>query len=275
MTKKKPTEPEPDWDDALKSLVDQLRPEADQADPTDPVDPAGSASPLDRPDDAATPRPAPTPEPGPPSPEELLAERTADLQRLQAEYVNYKKRVDRDRDRARQLGVEAVLGDLLPVLDGIEAARGHDELNGGARLLADELAKVTAKYGLEPYGQVGDPFDPHVHEALMNLDRPGYAVTSVAQVFQLGYRLDGRVLRPARVAVADPTEPAPEPTVPAAADPAAAPVADLAGPGDTAAAAEPGPSSSDSAASPSSAATLNSPSSPAGPAGPDGGGPVV
>jgi molecular chaperone GrpE len=232
MTKKKPTGPEPDWDDALQSLVDQLHQADDQ---TDPAGPASAAEATVDPPLADAPV-----EPGPPSPEELLAERTADLQRLQAEYVNYKRRVDRDRDRARQIGVESVLGDLLPVLDGIEAARAHDELNGGAKLLADELAKVTLKYGLEPYGQVGDPFDPHIHEALMNLDQPGYSVTSVAQVFQLGYRLAGRVLRPARVAVADPTEP--EPAAEAAA-----------------------PDGPDSAASPSSAATLNSPASPTAP----------
>jgi molecular chaperone GrpE len=252
MTKKKPTGPEPDWDDALQSLVDQLHQADQRTDPSAPEDPAPGSPPPAAPASAEAPAdpasaeataeqaPAEVPlEPAPPTPEQLLAERTADLQRLQAEYVNYKKRVDRDRDRARQIGIEAVLGDLLPVLDGIEAARSHDELNGGAKLLADELAKVTVKYGLEPYGQVGDPFDPHIHEALMNLEQPGYSVTSVAQVFQLGYRLAGRVLRPARVAVADPTEPEP--------------------------AAGAGAEAADSAASPSSAATLNSPASPASP----------
>lgn len=135
-----------------------------------------------------------------------VAELTGDLQRVQAEYVNYKRRVDRDRDVARQRGIEAVIADLLPVLDGIDGAKAHDELTGGTKLIADEFAKVTAKYGLEPYGAVGDPFDPQIHEALMHVQVPGYSVTTCAQVFQTGYLLGGRVIRPARVAVTDPTE---------------------------------------------------------------------
>jgi molecular chaperone GrpE len=183
--------PEPDWDDALEQLVEELR-EA-------PTPPKASSDPAS------------------PTTEDLLAERTADLQRLQAEYVNYKKRVDRDRPLARAGGIEAVLTDLLPVLDGIEAARTHDELTGGAKLLADELTKVTQKYGLTAYGAAEDPFDPHIHEALMALDQPGYAVTTVTQVFQSGYQVGERILRPARVAVAHPTvEETPAP--PAASD---------------------------------------------------------
>lgn len=135
-----------------------------------------------------------------------VAELTGDLQRVQAEYINYKRRVDRDRDVARQRGIESVLADLLPVLDGIEGAKAHDELVGGAKLIADEIAKVSVKYGLEPYGQAGDEFDPQIHEALMHVDVPGYSVTTCTQVFQIGYRLAGRVIRPARVAVTDPTE---------------------------------------------------------------------
>jgi molecular chaperone GrpE len=120
---------------------------------------------------------------------------------------------------------------LLPVLDGIDAARAHGELNAGATMLADEVAKVTAKYGLVAYGEAGDPFDPHVHDALMHMDQPGYPVASVAQVFQRGYALGERVIRPARVGVtdADPAlapgvpEPAGGPAEPAEPDPAEAP----------------------------------------------------
>jgi len=177
----------PDFDAELKDLVDGLL--ADSAEDA-PADIVGQATPgepaADK--DAA----------------ELLAERTLDLQRLQAEYANYKKRVDRDRDQARQRGIEAVVVDLLPVLDGIDAAEAHGELTGGAKMLADELAKVAAKYGLVAYGAEGDAFDPHVHEALMHLQKPGYDVMSVAQVFQRGYKLGDRVVRPARVGVADP-----------------------------------------------------------------------
>lgn len=137
--------------------------------------------------------------------EELVSERTGDLQRLHAEYVNYKRRVDRDRLLARQGGVEAVVLDLLPVLDSVEAAREHEELLGGFKLVAEELEKITAKYGLEVYGEVGEPFDPQIHEALMQLPFEGeIEVATISAVMQKGVRLNDRVLRPARVAVADP-----------------------------------------------------------------------
>ncbi|MDR0782414.1 MAG: nucleotide exchange factor GrpE [Propionibacteriaceae bacterium] len=140
----------------------------------------------------------------------LLAERTLDLKRLQAEYVNYKHRVDRDRAQARQRGIESVIGDLLPVLDGIDAARAHNELEDGARLLADELTKVTTKYGMVAFGEEGEAFNPYLHDALMQVDKPGYLVTSIAQVFQRGYAIGERVIRPARVAVAGPDDAAPD-----------------------------------------------------------------
>lgn len=138
--------------------------------------------------------------------QELVDERTADLQRLSAEYQNYKKRVDRDRALARQGGIETVVLDLLPVLDSVEAAREHDELTGGFRLVAEELEKITAKYGLEAYGEVGEEFDPQVHEALMQMPYEGGAVSvaTISAVMQRGVRLNDRVLRPARVGVANP-----------------------------------------------------------------------
>jgi molecular chaperone GrpE len=137
--------------------------------------------------------------------QELVDERTADLQRLHAEYANYKKRVDRDRALARQGGIETVVLDLLPVLDSVEAAREHSELVGGFKLVADELEKITAKYGLETFGEVGEEFDPQVHEALMQLPHDGeVTVPTVSAVMQRGVRLNDRVLRPARVGVANP-----------------------------------------------------------------------
>jgi molecular chaperone GrpE len=141
----------------------------------------------------------------PPTPEALLAERTADLQRLQAEYANYKKRVDRDRANARQLGIEAVVRDLLPVIDAIEAAETHGELTDGFKLVATELKKVCEKYGVELYGEAGDLFDPNIHEALMQVpSEEPVAEPTVTQVMQHGVKLNGRVLRPARVGVANP-----------------------------------------------------------------------
>ena len=137
--------------------------------------------------------------------QELVDERTNDLQRLHAEYSNYKKRVDRDRLLARQGGVEVVILDLLPVLDSVEAAREHAELVGGFRLVADELEKIIAKYGLETFGEVGEEFDPQIHEALMQMPiETAIAVPTISAVMQRGVKLNERVLRPARVGVANP-----------------------------------------------------------------------
>ena len=139
--------------------------------------------------------------------ETIAAERTADLQRLQAEYVNYKKRVDRDRALARQLGIEAVVTDLMPVLDAIQLAKSHGELDGGFKMVAEEFEKVASKHGLVVFGAVGDPFDPTHHDALMEVPlEEKVTVTTVSQVIQPGYQLKDRVIRPARVAVANPRQ---------------------------------------------------------------------
>ena len=134
-----------------------------------------------------------------------LSERTADLQRLHAEYVNYKRRVDRDRDVARLKGVESVVIDLLPVVDAIEAAQQHEELDGGFALVVEALQKVFAKHGLLVYGEVGEEFDPHRHEALMQMPLEGdHTAAVISAVIQKGIQLGERVIRPARVGVADP-----------------------------------------------------------------------
>lgn len=137
--------------------------------------------------------------------EQLYNERTEDLQRVTAEYVNYKRRVDRDRGVAKQQGIEKVVNDLLPVLDAIALAKQHDDLAEGSKMIVDELEKVTSKHGLVQFGAVGEAFDPVKHEALMQmpLDEP-VEVATVSQVIQPGYELGGRVIRPARVAVANP-----------------------------------------------------------------------
>lgn len=133
-----------------------------------------------------------------------LSERLADLQRIQAEYANYRKRVDRDRELVREQALANVLTDLLPVLDDIGRAREHDELQGGFRQVAESLEQVTAKLGLVRYGEVGDPFDPTVHEALMHSYSNEVTETTCAAIMQPGYSVNDRVLRPARVAVAEP-----------------------------------------------------------------------
>jgi molecular chaperone GrpE len=140
-----------------------------------------------------------------------LAERTSDLQRLQAEYVNYKRRVDRDRDLARKVTIEGVLKDFLSVLDDVRSAREHDELNGGFKAVAEEIERVTSKYGLETFGEAGDPFNPHIHEALLHAHAEGIEGPTCVEILQPGYRIGDRILRPARVAVAEPDPNAPAP----------------------------------------------------------------
>ena len=131
------------------------------------------------------------------------AEATADAKRIAAEYANYRKRVDRDREVQRQLTIGAVLTELLPVLDDIERARSHGELEGGFKSVGEAVEAVAVKLGLQSYGQAGEPFDPTVHEAMTSSPDPEVTEPTVAAVYQAGYRLGDRVLRPARVAVAD------------------------------------------------------------------------
>jgi len=134
-----------------------------------------------------------------------LAERTADLQRLQAEYVNYKRRVDRDRDLTRKVALEGFVKDFIPVLDDLRSAREHGELAGAFKAVGDEVERITGKHGLETFGAKGDSFDPHVHEALMQVPAEGVDGPTCVEILQPGYRIGERVLRPARVAVGEPT----------------------------------------------------------------------
>jgi molecular chaperone GrpE len=144
--------------------------------------------------------------------EALAAERLGDLQRLQAEYVNYKRRGDRDRAVVQERAVQSVLEAALPVLDDIHAAREHGDLAGGPfAAIADKLETTLGKFGLERYGAAGEEFDPNLHEALMHTAWPTDGSipasgdsTTVVQVLQPGYRAGEQVLRAARVAVADP-----------------------------------------------------------------------
>jgi molecular chaperone GrpE len=135
-----------------------------------------------------------------------LAERTADLQRLQAEYANYRKRVERDRVAVREQALANVLNELLPVLDDIGRAREHGELTGGFKSVADSLEGVMVKLGLTPFGENGDPFDPTLHEALMHSYSPDVTETTCVQILQPGYKVGERIIRPARVSVAEPAE---------------------------------------------------------------------
>jgi molecular chaperone GrpE len=137
----------------------------------------------------------------------LVAGLTEDLQRLQAEYVNYKRRVDRDRDLVLQNAKFSVLSALLPVLDDLDRAREHGELEGGFKAVADSLERIVSAQGLVKFGASGDEFDPRVHEALMHAHSKDVTTTTCQDIVSAGYKIGDRVVRPARVTVVDP-EPA-------------------------------------------------------------------
>ncbi|MFF9509405.1 nucleotide exchange factor GrpE [Streptomyces sp. NPDC014724] len=133
-----------------------------------------------------------------------LSERTGDLQRLQAEYQNYRRRVERDRATVKEIAVAGLLSELLPVLDDVGRARDHGELVGGFKSVAESLETVVAKLGLQQFGKEGEPFDPTIHEALMHSYAPDVTETTCVAILQPGYRIGERTIRPARVAVAEP-----------------------------------------------------------------------
>jgi len=201
------------------STADQVR-DAYSATDAEPVVDDGASTPphgdeLGDVVDPAVPGPdAPgaEPEAGESAAEALAQERLADLQRLQAEFVNYRRRVERDRDVARDVAVAGVLEALLPVLDDLHLARQHGDLEAGPfAAIADKLEATLGRYGLARYGGPGETFDPTVHEALVRTEADlaeGTTDTTVVQVLQPGYRVStaagDKVLRAARVAVADP-----------------------------------------------------------------------
>ncbi|MGW6707414.1 nucleotide exchange factor GrpE [Streptomyces sp. NPDC054956] len=133
-----------------------------------------------------------------------LGERTTDLQRLQAEYQNYRRRVERDRIAVKEIAVASLLTELLPTLDDIGRAREHGELVGGFKSVAESLETAAAKMGLQQFGKEGEPFDPTIHEALMHSYAPDVTEDTCVAILQPGYRIGERTIRPARVAVAEP-----------------------------------------------------------------------
>ena len=133
-----------------------------------------------------------------------VAALTADLQRLQAEYANYRKRVERDRAVAHELAIGSVLTELLATLDDIDRASEHNELSGGFKAVADQLISITNRLGLEKYGSAGDEFDPQIHEALLHDTSTEVSTSTASKILQPGYKYKERILRPARVAVTDP-----------------------------------------------------------------------
>jgi molecular chaperone GrpE len=149
--------------------------------------------------------PEPAPEPDAAQLAVALAERTADLQRLQAEYVNYKRRVDRDRELVRENATYAALAPIVEVLDTIDRAREHGELEAGFAAVADQLERVVSSAGLVKYGEPGDAFDPRLHQALSHIgEDPEVEVTTCKVIAKAGYRIGDRVVRAAQVLVVDP-----------------------------------------------------------------------
>lgn len=139
--------------------------------------------------------------------EDILAERTADLQRLQAEFLNYKRRVDRDRDLVRENAVFAVLTPMLDVLDNIDRAREAGELDGGFKGVAEQLTRIVESLGLTRFGEPGDAFDPLLHEALSHVGTdPEVTVATCKHIAKAGYKIGDRVVRAAQVLVVDPAD---------------------------------------------------------------------
>jgi molecular chaperone GrpE len=142
--------------------------------------------------------------PGQDQPQAALAERTADLQRLKAEYDNYRRRVSREREHAQQTAVAQVVSALLPVLDTLDEARARADL-AGFETAAQELTERLGNLGLRRFGTVGDAFDPSVHDAVASTREAGVEHPACSQVLRPGYRLGDHLLRPATVAVTQPT----------------------------------------------------------------------
>jgi molecular chaperone GrpE len=140
-----------------------------------------------------------------------LAERTEDLQRVTAEYANYRRRVDRDRSLVADQAAERFATQLFPIVDDIERARDHGDLTGAFKLVADRILGLLDGLGVEPFGAAGDAFDPALHEAVIHDTSADVRAPTATTVLRQGYRRGDRVLRTAMVAVTDPEIPAPAP----------------------------------------------------------------
>jgi molecular chaperone GrpE len=205
VTKKRPegesatAPPEADSPDDI-SGIDTWLEEGAPLEPPDLAEPQPDAEPGAEPDAEPAPEADPIAET-----KQALAERTADLQRLQAEYLNYKRRVDRDRELVRENATYTALAPVVEVLDTIDRAREHGELDPGLQAVADQLERAVTGSGLVKYAEAGDTFDPRLHEALSHMgEDPDVEVTTVKVVAKAGYRIGDRVIRAAQVLVVDP-----------------------------------------------------------------------
>ncbi|MEP6482050.1 MAG: nucleotide exchange factor GrpE [Rhodoglobus sp.] len=139
---------------------------------------------------------------------DLIAEMRSDMLRAQAELVNFRNRVERDRAANRDAVIAEVIRSLLPALDDLSRAEAHGDLVEGApmTIVAQKLRSTFEKYGLRQVGEKGEPFDPAFHEAVVQLPTPDVTVNTIADVIEPGYVLGDRLVRPAKVAVSVPAE---------------------------------------------------------------------
>lgn len=188
-------------------FVDKRRidPETFQPRPgvADPGPRTAAEAPTAQPQPAVKPDPEPEVEPQPDPAVERVSELTADLQRLSAEYANYRRRVERDRALQAELTTASLMTDLLSVLDDVSRARDHGELEGGFRAVAEAVEGLAEKSGVEKFGVEGELFDPNFQEAMTSTTAPDVTEPIVSKVYQQGYRMGERVLRAARVGVTD------------------------------------------------------------------------
>jgi molecular chaperone GrpE len=138
------------------------------------------------------------------SPVDPVTELTADLQRIQAEYANYRKRVERDREVTRELIVSGILAEFLPVIDDIGRARTHGEPDGAFKSVGEALESTVQRLGLKPFGEPGDEFDPTRHEAIAHEHSADVDKPTCAIIYQPGYEFNGKIIRAAIVSVSDP-----------------------------------------------------------------------
>ena len=134
-----------------------------------------------------------------------LAERTEDLQRVTAEYANYRRRVDRDRGLVVDQAAERFAAQLFPIVDDIERARDHGDLTGAFKVVADRVLGLLDGLGVESFGDAGDPFDPALHEAVLHDTSDEVSVPTATTVLRRGFRRGDRVLRTAMVSVSEPS----------------------------------------------------------------------
>ncbi|OLZ73397.1 nucleotide exchange factor GrpE [Streptomyces sp. IMTB 2501] len=134
----------------------------------------------------------------------LLEERTADLQRVKAEYDNYRKRVRRDRMAVREIAEANVLRALLPVLDAVDRTCAHEPMTAALKDISDTLRIQLGSLGLEAVGQEGDTFKPASHDALSHHIVPDADRLVCTEILRPGYRLGDQLLRPAYVEVTGP-----------------------------------------------------------------------